>query len=83
MLHQRPVGILKFLSRFFDGIISVNMKLKEWAEQNLHTSKVIFINNYASISPSETKIEIEGKEGKRIIHVAGWRLQKDHRIMLL
>jgi len=79
-LEERPAKALKILSRFFDAIISVNKKLKNWAEKNLQAKKVIFLNNFPTISFNKP-VKLPGTE-KKIIHVAGWRPQKDHHTLL-
>lgn len=81
LLKERNYKVLKFFSRFFSGIISVNTKLKKWAEQNLECSNVNEINNFTLKSTLETnsRIKLKGKEDEfKIICVANLRPQKDH-----
>ncbi len=81
LLEQREFKILKVFSRFFDGIISVNTVLKEWAVKNLDCIKVIEIKNFIPEPDpaAEAKIKLKGEENHfKIICVANLRPQKDH-----
>ncbi len=85
LLEQREFKILKVLSRFFDGIISVNTVLKEWAVKNLNCKKVIEIKNFIPEpdEAAEAKIKLKGVENDfKIICVANLRPQKDHLNLL-
>ncbi|MGI0107841.1 glycosyltransferase [Salinimicrobium sp. WS361] len=74
----RP-GLLSIFSGYFDGIISVNPQLKEWAERRLHCSKVEFIPNFASFGGREPKdSNLQIREGFKIIHLANLKPPKDH-----
>jgi len=82
-LDKRPFKILKKCSKYFSHIFSVNSVLKEWAENNLKSKQVTYLPNFATINTSEEKITIlNGVEGKRIIHLANLRPQKDHFTLL-
>ena len=82
-LNQRPIRALKKIIPFFSGIISVNKKLKHWAEQKLHCSKVIYLPNFPSKTNMLTeKSVLKGIEGKRIVCLANLRVQKDHFLLL-
>ncbi|WP_115461504.1 glycosyltransferase [Winogradskyella aurantiaca] len=77
-LDQRPKRILKLLSRYFSGSITVNAKLESWHRNILSISRVIYLPNF--ISTTQRKIEkttLKGIKGKRIICLANWRPQKD------
>ncbi len=81
LLKERDNKILKIFSHFFSGIISVNTKLKEWAEQHLECRNVVEIKNFIPESASEINsgFKLKGKEGEfKIICVANLRPQKDH-----
>ena len=83
MLEDRKFSILKWSSRFFSTIISVNETLKVWAVNNLNCKKVVFLNNFVSESTSETTtIELEGDKEYRIVCLANLRPQKDHLNLL-
>jgi glycosyltransferase involved in cell wall biosynthesis len=76
---------LAFFSRFFNGIISVNSDLKEWAVKNLHCPRVTSINNFVASPSEEFKpgFRLKGKDNEfKIICVANFRPQKDHATLL-
>lgn len=77
-LSRRKVYPLKNFSNYFEVIISVNKQLKKWAEDNLLTKKVVFLENFASFKNLTKKTTLKGEKGFRIVHVAGFRPQKDH-----
>jgi len=81
LLKERDHKILKIFSGLFNGIISVNTKLKEWAEQHLECRNVVEIKNFIPESTSEINsgFKLKGKEDDfKIICVANLRPQKDH-----
>jgi len=83
-LQNRDMKFLKPLSKYFNGIISVNNDLKVWAESNLNSPKVIQLNNF--ILPSDVKnpdIFLKGDATDfKIICVGNLRPQKDHLNLL-
>ncbi|MHA6279869.1 glycosyltransferase [Salinimicrobium sp. CAU 1759] len=86
-LKERKIGILRPASRFFDGVISVNYDLKEWAEENLMTKKIRFFRNFlpeaALIKNSATASSFQGsKDDFKILCLANLRPQKDHLNLL-
>ncbi|MCH3881954.1 MULTISPECIES: glycosyltransferase [Tenacibaculum] len=81
-LEYRKTVPLSLFSRFFQVIISVNLKLKEWAEQNLFAKENLMLNNFAFFNTEEKLTKLKGEEGRRIVHVAGFRAQKDHITLL-
>ncbi|MDT0648872.1 glycosyltransferase family 4 protein [Autumnicola edwardsiae] len=84
-LEKRPLQPLAFFSRFFNGIISVNSDLKEWAIENLHCPRVTYINNFVASPSEEFKpgFRLKGKDNEfKIIYVANFRPQKDHATLL-
>ncbi|KKL20248.1 hypothetical protein LCGC14_2457370, partial [marine sediment metagenome] len=63
LLKIRKSRILKLLSTSFDGIISVNKKLKDWAIENLMTKNVVMINNFVPDSQlTNFKQKLKGPE---------------------
>ncbi len=83
-LATRKPGILKQASRYFDGIISVNAYLQQWAGSNLHSSEVRYIKNFLP-KPSSEKAgteNLKGQAGFNIICLANLRPQKDHLNLL-
>ncbi|APG66411.1 hypothetical protein LPB136_04630 [Tenacibaculum todarodis] len=81
-LENRKIVPLSVFSRFFQVIISVNVNLKEWAVENLFAKKNLMLNNFAFFNTEEKLTNLKGEEGKRIVHVAGFRAQKDHITLL-
>ena len=81
LLKERDFKVLRIFSHLFSGIISVNTKLKEWAEQHLECKKVVEIKNFIPEITSEINsgIKLKGREDEfKIICVANLRPQKDH-----
>lgn len=74
---------IKFCSFFFKGIITVNYKLKNWAEKELYCKNVIYLPNFTK-EEIAIKIEskLEGIQGKRILCLANLRHQKNHFLLL-
>ena len=83
-LKNIKLNFLKTCSRSFDGIISVNDDLKEWAERALSSGKVIQLNNF--IVPNKAAasgLKLKGDPSDfKIICVANLRPQKDHLNLL-
>lgn len=78
-LKKRKHRVLKFCSRFFDTIISVNSKLQEWATNNLHCKRVIYMPNFVSERIDDKYITtLSGIDKKKILCLANFRAQKDH-----
>ena len=80
LLNQRPTRWLGLFSKRFDAIIAVNQQLKDWAEARLKSNRVYFLKNAVPKPESnlEFKTKLNGKAGKRIVHLANFRAQKDH-----
>tara|TARA_R110002124_G_scaffold97863_2_gene243079 strand:+ start:5019 stop:6095 length:1077 start_codon:yes stop_codon:yes gene_type:complete len=81
-LNSRSVFSLKIFSYFFYAIISVNNDLKKWSIKNLKSKNVFFIRNFPVFINQEKATTLKGNEEKRIIHLAGYRKQKDHLNLL-
>lgn len=80
LLEKRTFKILKMCSSTFNGIISVNQKLKNWANEHLNTEHVTMINNFIQ-QPNiiNDKKNLDGpEEAFKIICLANLRPQKDH-----
>ena len=77
-LNNREKFPLKFCSRFFHSIISVNDDLKIWSQNKLKTKKVYQLNNFAFFKNDLKLTVLKGLNNKRIIHLAGFTEQKDH-----
>ena len=85
-LESRPVQLIQFFSGKFDGVISVDLKLKEWAEKNLKSRKNIFLNNFvepiSEIRNTKRLNPFKGNTEFNLICVANLRPQKDHYTLL-
>ncbi len=77
-LEQRPKGILKICSYFFNHVFSVNFKLETWAKDNLNVKSVSYLPNYSVKIDSPLTTDLKGTIGKRIVCLANLRPQKDH-----
>ena len=81
-LNKRATFSLKIFSYLFSAIISVNSDLKSWAIKKLKVKKVFFIRNFPVFNNQEKNTVLKGCEGKRVVHLAGYRKQKDHLNLL-
>ena len=83
-LQSREAGILGVFSKNFNGIISVNEKLADWAKKKLQCRKVIFINNFIlkKEQPSDSQFLLKCDTKVKFICVANLRLQKGHSTLL-
>ncbi|QKJ64782.1 glycosyltransferase family 4 protein [Flavobacterium sp. M31R6] len=82
-LATRPYFVLKQTASFFNGVIAVNQKLKNWSEVQLKAKNVIYLPNFPTkeIGIDEHTI-LKGAEGKRIVSLANLREQKNHFLLL-
>jgi glycosyltransferase involved in cell wall biosynthesis len=83
-LEARSITVLKPLSGYFDGIISVNIVLKRWAEKTLKAERVIHLNNFIienGIRSPFPKLK-GGIDNFKIICVGNIRPQKVHLNLL-
>jgi glycosyltransferase involved in cell wall biosynthesis len=82
-LTTRPFLVLKITARFFEGVITVNQKLRIWSEQKLGSKNVIYLPNFSIQENSAFEQTIlEGIEGKKIVCLANLRQQKNHFLLL-
>jgi glycosyltransferase involved in cell wall biosynthesis len=81
-LNQRKKSVLKITSFSFSTIISVNLDLKKWAINNLRSKEVHFLRNFAVFNNLNEQTILKNEIGKRIVHLAGYRPQKDHLNLL-
>lgn len=83
-LEQRKIVSLKFASVFFDGIVSVNENLKNWAMESLYCKNVIFLPNF--LKPDSEYIinqkDLKANGTFKIICLANFRRQKDHQNLI-
>ncbi len=82
-VHSDSSIVLKIASLFFNGIIVVNSKLRDWSKSKLYCKQVVYFPNFISISPEQNNItELKGETGKRIICLANLRDQKNHFFLI-
>lgn len=82
-LENRKYGVLKFCSRSFSLILSVNRVLETWAKKNLNCKNVAYLPNFAIQESEMPKVtQLKGIQGKRLLCLANLRLQKDHHNLL-
>lgn len=82
-LGTRPYFVLKYTAPFFNGVIAVNQKLKNWSEVQLEAKNVIYLPNFpAKDMGIEDHTILKGVEGKRIVSLANLREQKNHFLLL-
>ncbi|MCH2195580.1 glycosyltransferase [Kordia sp.] len=82
-LAERKAFAIKMASYMMNGVISVNQRLKDWAEQNLAVSKVVYLSNFPVKSETvKANTKLKGVDGKRIVCLANLRPQKDHLLLL-
>jgi glycosyltransferase involved in cell wall biosynthesis len=81
-LYKRKYRMLRFCSRYFTHIFSVNKVLENWAKQHLKTKHISCLPNFAVQDISKPYTQLHGEKGKRILHLANLRSQKDHQTLL-
>ncbi|WP_405369549.1 glycosyltransferase [Nonlabens sp. Asnod2-A12] len=82
-LEARPLKVLRFLSGYFNQVISVNKLLKAWALKELKCESVTYLENFATATfNQELQTPLAGRENKRIVCLANLREQKDHLNLL-
>ncbi len=81
-LDERKFKVLRQCSKLFSHIFSVNETLANWAKAHLYTGSVSFLRNFYSIDNTSPQTNLKGIEGKRVLHLANFRLQKDHITLL-
>ena len=72
---RMPIQMLSFM---FSSVIVVNSKLLNWSKKHLAVKKVFFLRNFPLFIDLKKTTYMQGVKGKRIVHVAGFREQKDH-----
>lgn len=81
-LNDRSFKILKKCSTYFSQIFSVNRPLEVWAKANLNCKRIMYLQNFAVQNTTKRITNLKGETGKRIIHLANLRAQKDHFTLL-
>jgi glycosyltransferase involved in cell wall biosynthesis len=82
-LGTRPSFVLKQTASFFNGVVAVNQRLKNWSEIQLKAKNVIYLPNFPvkEIGGNDHTI-LKGIGGKRIVSLANLREQKNHFLLL-
>ncbi|MEC4004387.1 glycosyltransferase [Flavobacterium sp. SUN052] len=74
---------LQMFSVFFSGVISVNKQLETWALKYLFCKKVTYLPNFVIENKNYARVTaLKGEAGKRILHLANLRHQKNHSMLL-
>lgn len=82
-LNKRSKFLLQMIVPFFDGIITVNQKLKFWAKKNRLSKNILYLPNFPCKNEDEIVSTIlNGIHGKRIVCLANLRIQKNHFLLL-
>ncbi|WP_027126485.1 glycosyltransferase [Gelidibacter mesophilus] len=82
-LEHRHFAVLKFCSRYFALILSVNRDLETWANTHLKCKKVAYLPNFAIRETESTPVtQLKGNSGKRLLCLANLRPQKNHHTLL-
>jgi glycosyltransferase involved in cell wall biosynthesis len=82
-LHQRKTLVLRMASFFFASVISVNVKLENWAKDKLNCKNVIYLPNFTEQNyPENKQTRLKGHDGKRILCLANLRAQKNHFFLI-
>jgi len=83
LLHINSRTLVRNSSMMFSGILAVNDKLARWNTENSKCKNIKLLENFADIKPSlESTIELPGIVGKRVIHLANFRAQKNHELSI-
>ena len=74
------LGVLRWCSRYFSAILTVNEQLKTWSESYLRCSVVAYFKNGVPILDNDKVIpvDLEGDPNLRILLMANFREEKDH-----
>ncbi|TYA71434.1 glycosyltransferase family 4 protein [Seonamhaeicola marinus] len=81
-INQRKAKVLIRFSSQFNHVLCVNERLKNWGKEKLKCKDVDYIPNFAIPSNNIPITTLKGNRGKRIMHLANLRPQKDHETLL-
>ena len=82
-LENRKFGALKWCSKYFSHVFSVNKPLQKWAKNVLKFKNSSYLPNFAVANKTLSVTSVKGIYGKRIVCLANLRPQKDHITLLL
>ena len=76
--------VLRFCSKYFNTIISVNEDLVAWANKKLKSKKAIYLPNFVNFDKEVIPLQekLKGEEGKRIVCLANLRNPKGHHFLI-
>ncbi len=76
--------VLRFCSKYFNTIISVNEDLVIWAKKKLKSKKVVYLPNFVNFTKEIVPVQekIKGEAGKRIVCLANLRNPKGHHFLI-
>lgn len=81
-ISKKRFFIFKSIIPFFNGVISVNLNLKSWMENQLKAKNVIYLPNFTSPSKEQNRTKLLGYDDKRIVSLANLRPDKNHFLLL-
>lgn len=82
-LEHRPYKILRFCSKYFDGVVCVNKDLLTWCKSKLLANKYVTINNFVSLPEGKVNsLQLNGSQSFKLICIANLRPQKNHHFLL-
>jgi glycosyltransferase involved in cell wall biosynthesis len=81
-LKARKHGVLKWCSKYFSHVFSVNKALEGWTKRRLKFKNVSYLPNFAILNKNSAVTNLKGISGKRIVCLANLRLQKDHMTLI-
>jgi glycosyltransferase involved in cell wall biosynthesis len=74
--------IIKFLTKFTNGIVNVNEELAVWSKNKLGNKNVIQVNNFPLFTDTDRFTNLHGVINKKIVCLAALRPEKDHLNLL-
>lgn len=74
--------LLKVCSLFFRLTVNVNEDLKKWSSTNLFCHNNYYLENFPFFNIEKKITQLKGVYGKRIVHVASFRPEKDHETLI-
>ena len=84
LLTKKSRPWLRKASFLFDAVIVVNQGLKKWCLEVLNVKHVELLDNFSDLKLLEiTNDDLPGIHGKRVVHLANYRPQKNHRLSIL
>lgn len=76
-VHNKS-ALLRYTSCFVSSIVNVSKVLDDWARNSLHARSTVYIPNFGKFNTTDKVTFLKGEKGKRLVHLGGWRYEKDH-----